>query len=85
MSQFYSDYTPIWEPGASQSGDFESNVGFETTEQTDTATAPGDSEAGPLVSTVETSGWTTDDVMIGLTALNVVLFGLLVYCEYGGR
>jgi len=81
MSQFSADYVPSWESGApAPNGDFESNVTFEATDSSASTTE----SAGPLVSTVETTGWSTDDVMIGLTAANVVLFLALVYLQYGG-
>ncbi|TQR22075.1 hypothetical protein C9J85_03095 [Haloferax sp. wsp5] len=35
---------------------------------------------GPLTATVEQSGWTTDDVMMALSALNVLMFAILLTC-----
>ncbi|MEA5388340.1 hypothetical protein VB779_15710 [Haloarculaceae archaeon H-GB11] len=86
---FQSDYVPIWESGASVSAsaeddnrDFEDSVTFEATDASSNADGI---ENGPLTATVEQSGWTTDDVMMALTAANVVLFAALLYIEWGGR
>jgi hypothetical protein len=79
---FSADYTPVWEEGASatESGDFEDSVTFTTTDADPDEVAGSNSETnGPLTATVEQSGWTTDDVMMALSALNVLMFAALLY------
>ena len=73
---FSADYTPVWEEGASATGtgDFEDSVTFEAT-----GAASNSETNGPLTAQVEQSGWTTDDVMMALSALNVLMFAILLY------
>lgn len=84
-----AEATPVWEEGeqpasggnSRQSGDTLMSV---TSTETDAdAVAGSNSETnGPLTAHVEQSGWTTDDVMIALSAANVLMFALLLYLSH---
>ncbi|KAA9400092.1 hypothetical protein Har1129_16200 [Haloarcula sp. CBA1129] len=58
---------------------------FTATETDADAVAGSNSETnGPLTAQVEQSGWTTDDVMMALSALNVLMFAALLYLSIEG-
>ncbi|GGK63529.1 hypothetical protein [Haloarcula sebkhae] len=55
-----------------------------TTTDADTVAGSNSETNGPLTAHVARSEWTTDDVMIALSAANVLMFALLLYLSYGG-
>jgi len=83
--------TPVWEAGqptatdgnGGQSGG--NSVSVTSTETDADAMAGSNSETnGPLTAHVARSEWTTDDIMILLSAANVVMFALLLYVTFEG-
>ncbi|GGN97644.1 hypothetical protein [Haloarcula pellucida] len=86
--QFSSDYTPVWESGATPgSDDFEDSVTLTSTEGDESMQGSNTETNGPLTPTtvVEGTGWSEDDVMLAAQVVNIILFLLLVYeTFYGG-
>ena len=82
MTEFSSDFEPVWSGTDSTSTD---TATIETTDETSAATDPADGpDAGPLQSHIEVSGWTQDEIMLALQAANVALFVVAVYLAWEG-
>lgn len=86
---FQSDYTPIWESGASPgSGDFEDVVTVETNGNDDLGPGTGSNSDmnaqtnGPLSAAVETTGLTREEIELAAELAKVALALIAVYGVY---
>jgi len=78
---YESDFTPVWEDGASATDS------GQVTDLTDSDSTSGETAPqtnGPLAATVEKSGWTQQDIEIALQLANLVVLGLALYTAYEG-